>query len=504
MGGLAGAGEAEGSLEERLPGAIEGAEMGAVVGGAIPVAGAAIEGIKSGVSKVAQVPFVQKSLESFKRGIKGENLVTEGGRRQAADIVRNQSGEFFDDIKKLQSEVGEQIQGKIDDATEAGEQIDLTDDVKVVLDKLKVIKAEGSKEAASYASSVEGEIKKILGIKPDQVDDLSKLDLPEGLSPSALKPKVAELGEEAEQILVDPKKAQDIKQVLANYVPRKGMTPQEVEPAGIAKEFRNIAGDKLDEVTGVNEAVSETIPSLNQQYGLIKDSLKRLTINEKKLPEQIKEKINNIVSKLENEDISGDNARALIDDVYNNIKQVSPDVAQKYETSFKDIVGRLKLSQEIGKGLQNFGWGTFQAIGKSGANIAGLAAGKTGLATAGKVVGQGVKTLTDAAVNSPIGAKAIVSSEVQGASGAQQIRKAVEPHTLQRQVAQYAEKADPEVLKEQAESIRSTYGKDGEQLATILNNMAGKDANARRALMFTILQNPNHRKMLGLTKEEVK
>lgn len=505
MGGLAGAGEAEGGLDERIEGFKEGAPIGAAVGGAIPMAGATLGLVKAGVGKLAELPVVRPALEALKRGAKGENLITEVGRKESGNILSSEGGNFFSDIKNIQKEAGSKIADKIDEASNAGEQVDLTDEVGEVLDKLKKIKAEGSKEAASYASSVEGEIKKILGIKPEAaVDDLSKLDFPEGLSPSSLKPKVAE---EAEQILVDPKKAQDLKQVLSDYSPRKGMAPQEIAPAGATKEFKNVVSEKLNEVTGLNEPTVNLAgaegPSLNKQYGLIKDSLKRLAVNEKKLPEQIKEKIFNITSKLGNEDLSGDNARKLIEDVLANIEQVAPEIAQKYRASFTDMAGRLKLSQEISKGFKNV-LGTVPSTIKASANIAGLVANKTGLATAGKVVGQGIETLAEVATKSPLANKGIVTYNTQSSSAVQGLKKALEPHALQRQVAQYAEKADPAVLKEQAESIRSTYGKEGEQLATILNNMADKDVNARRALMFTILQNPNHRKMLGLTKEEVK
>ena len=482
IGGLAGAGEAEGTVEERLPAAGEGAKTGSVVGAALPVAGAALSTGKKVASKIGKMPVIEDIVKSFQRGVKGENLITKTGRQEASDVVRQKGGELYKDIKTLQDEVGTKITNEIDAAREAGKKVDLSEEVNDVLARLEKIKAEGSQEAAAYATSVEKEIKKVLGIKSQEKGFMGvpSKDLPEGL----IVPEAPTV----DLTQIDPKKAQDLKQVLFDYTPKKGMAPQELEPARIAGELRGNASGKLSSLT-------YKLPELNEQYGAIKDSLKRLKINEKALPTQIEEKINNVVTKLEKQNVTGDNARKIIEDVLADIKQVSPTIATKYRTQFNDIVERLNLAEKIIKGGESISLtGTPKAAAMTVSNVAGLAAGKVGGRMAGPV-GQGVNKLAE----TPLVKQSIVRSQVQSPEA---IQKMVEPYKIQRQVANTAENAEPETLQTEANRIRKKYGQQGEQLSTILEKMSTQDKDARRALMFSILQNAAYRKMLELIPEE--
>lgn len=488
MGGLAGAGEAEGSLEERLPQALETAKTGGVIGAAIPVAGQAASTVGKLGSAIGEIPVIQDITKAFGRGAnRNQNLITKAGRQEAADVGRKVSGEFVDDVRSLRDEVGGKIQKEIDMAQEAGEKVDLSQEIPEVLAKLQKIKAEGSKESAAYAAGVEAEIKKILKIKPEGEGYLGVAEdaLPEGLS----MPKT-----EAPSMSIDPKQAQDLKQVLSNYTPRPGMAPQEIAPAGVAKELRNATGTKLSELT-------EKLPELNEQYGAIKDSLKRMGINEKRLPEQIKEKINSVVTKLEKQNVSGDNAREIINDVMENLKTVEggSEIAAKYQTEFADIVERLNLADKIIKGGESFSLtGTPKAAVMAASNLAGLAAGKTKIAP----VATAAATFTKKVLSSTPATQSAIRYGTQGAEATTRARHDDEPYKLQRKVAAAAENAEPELLKTEAGNIRTKYGNQGQQLATILENMADKSKDARRALMFTILQNQAYRKMLGMSKEE--
>lgn len=497
MGGLAGAGDAEGSLEDRLPQAIEGAKTGAAVGAAIPVAGAAI-GATAKLGKAALgLPVAEDLAAAAQHGYKGENLVTKAGRQEAADVVRNKSGELYNDIKSLQDDVGSAIQSRIENAQASGAKVDLSQDIPAVLEKLQKIKAEGSKEAAAYATNVESEIKKILKIKGGAEDGsfmgVAANDLPEGM----VVPKAAE-----PSMKITPQEAQDLKQVLGNYTPRKGMAPQEIESAGVARTAKGAVGDKLDDLTGNNMPGVNGETSLNGQYGALKDSLKRLKVNEKQLPAQIQEKINAAVTKLEKPNTSGDNARQVIDDVLNNIRKVDggEEIAAKYEKEFGDAVERLNLADKITRGGETtFSLtGTAKSLALAGSNVAGLAANK--LKPAIEPVAK-TMSAAKAILQSNPATQATVRAYTQGAEGTAAARAAAEPYKLQRQVASAAETADPETLKDQAQNIRTKYGQAGNQLATILDNMAGKDKDARRALMFTVLQNPAHRKMMGFGED---
>ena len=51
---------------------------------------------------------------------------------------------------------------------------------------------------------------------------------------------------------------------------------------------------------------------------------------------------------------------------------------------------------------------------------------------------------------------------------------------------------------EAAGNIREQYGKAGEGLASTLEKISQKDMNGRRALVFSLMQDPMNRKMLGI------
>lgn len=72
----------------------------------------------------------------------------------------------------------------------------------------------------------------------------------------------------------------------------------------------------------------------------------------------------------------------------------------------------------------------------------------------------------------------------------------LEPYQLHRRTAKMAERATPESLTQQAQSIREKYGEEGERLAMTLEKMADRDIAGRRALMFHLLQNPMYKKMM--------
>lgn len=489
LGGVAGLGEAEGTLEERLPQAKETAKTGALLGTAIPLTIGGVSTIKKGISKLGNIPAVEDTIKAFQRGVEGQSLVTKAGREEAAKIVREKSGDLYKDIKSLQKDVGSKIQNEILNAQESGKTIDLSEEVNDVLNRLQKIKTEGSQEAAAYASSVEKEIKKVLGIKT--VDEgfmgVPSKDLPEGL----ILPKKSEV----DLTQIKPEQAQTLKQVLSDYIPKKNIPPQQLEPARVAGELRSISGNKLSILT-------EQLPELNEQYSAIKDSLKRLGINEKKLPSQIQEKINSTITKLEGQNLTGDNARQLVEDVLTNIKKIDPILANKYQTEFSDIAERLNLANKIIKGADTISvFGTPKAVAMATGNIMGLAAGKVGGQVIGKALGK-TGSFVSQSLTSPTGQKSILQSKLQSAGSLAETRQKLEPYILQRKVAAIAENAEPEFLQDQANQIREKYGKQGESLATILDNMSEKDKDARRALMFSVLQNKAYKKMLGLLDEQ--
>lgn len=81
-------------------------------------------------------------------------------------------------------------------------------------------------------------------------------------------------------------------------------------------------------------------------------------------------------------------------------------------------------------------------------------------------------------------------------------QKVQEPYNRSKVIGGYIEKSDPETLNAAADKIRTEYGKDGERLANTLQKVSEKDLFGRRALLFSLMQDPNNRRMLGVSEEE--
>ncbi len=80
--------------------------------------------------------------------------------------------------------------------------------------------------------------------------------------------------------------------------------------------------------------------------------------------------------------------------------------------------------------------------------------------------------------------------------------KSREPVSRANQIGSYIEQATPETLQAASTNVREEYGKDGEKLANTLDKISQRDLQGRRSLIFSVLQDPNNRRMLGLTDEE--
>ena len=72
------------------------------------------------------------------------------------------------------------------------------------------------------------------------------------------------------------------------------------------------------------------------------------------------------------------------------------------------------------------------------------------------------------------------------------------PYKRNNRVIKVTVDATPEQLSEQANAIRNQHGEAGEKLAEKFDKMANSDKRQRTAQMFSILQDPRNRKMLGL------
>lgn len=77
-------------------------------------------------------------------------------------------------------------------------------------------------------------------------------------------------------------------------------------------------------------------------------------------------------------------------------------------------------------------------------------------------------------------------------------KNSTEPYKKDRQAADFVKNASAEEIMKHAEQIRKSHGESGERLAGTLEKIAARDKNSRNALIFSVLQNPANRQMLGL------
>lgn len=487
QGAITGAGNAEGDILDRAPEAIEGAKLGAEVGGAIPVGVETAKGI-------GKIPIIETMTSNFTRGLRGQNLITKAGRQEAEDVIRNQHATpLINDLKGEIDSVGSQVKAVIKNATSSGEKVDLTDTIPEIRNKIAAIRKTGTKDAINFADGIESELNKVFPVEAPVVDNtylgVDKAKLPEGIiTPEPPSPVPVNYN-------ITPEKAQDLKQAIYKHTPgamstsSAGLAPQEVEAAGLAGDIYKTTGQKLE------EAVPELAPltnnskglGLNQKYSNLRKLVdERLKLDLNDLPNNTRDKLTAMLANLEKTNVTGGNKREIIKDVISTLKETRPDLAAKYEGTLTDAVERLDVAQgNLGGGQRHGFLGTTQAMAGSGSNIVGLAGNVVTKVPGAGVAGQVIKA-------------AATPRSVISAGFANEKRK---PYEVNRQYAKDTESATPETLTAQANDLRTQYGEKANQLATILDSMAKASPDTRRALMFTVLQNPAHRKMLGLSNE---
>ena len=444
VGALTGAGMAEGDLRQRLEQAKEMGIIGGGVGAAIPGAAVAAKtigrGVKSAAEGIAEIPVVADVIEAAKRGFKGENLLTEAGRRDAGKILRDRSENFINEVKDLQSNVGRQIGDEIEEATMMGETVNLTDEFSTMQSSLKEMLKSSDPEVTRGASRLIKILRKEKkNSLPEEINSqVSELEIlargmreqGEDAAAEQFERQAAKIIDEA-PIEMSPDSARKFQNVMFRYSP-KGQKPLANEPAGEAMQLSKASRQKLSDTT-------ETLSELNQEFSGIKNALKRMKIDGKRLmDEEAVDKLSRTISQLERETVTGDQAAAMIDDAMNYLRQASPELADKHQAQLTDISRRLELSQKIIKGGETFRlFGTPRAIATGAANAAGLAANKTLM------------------------------------------------------------EATPDSLRSMATSIAREGGKVAPKISRVLMKAAdATDGKAKNALIFGLMQHPQYRDML--------
>jgi hypothetical protein len=150
------------------------------------------------------------------------------------------------------------------------------------------------------------------------------------------------------------------------------------------------------------------------------------------------------------------------------------------------LAAKKKFEKEMGKSLPEL-YSTYRALksDKAAKSLADRASNYGGM---DKLISEGSDTLAQKAVTTA--AAATDSTDAQT------------PYKRDRAATEYIKTASPEVISSEVNRIREQYGESGEKLATMLEKVSQRDATGRNALMFSILQNPAHRKMLGLMDDQ--
>jgi hypothetical protein len=214
--------------------------------------------------------------------------------------------------------------------------------------------------------------------------------------------------------------------------------------------------------------------------------------------------------------------------------QIDPSVAEPFKqldrdyTNLLDLEG-ITLSSAAGAPLKEVGLGdivkgatakflNIPVLGEAtvaasvgakkflGKDISDIAAGASAIQKqklaerAGKLADSKLAGVMDKVAEDPVeGAVKAVATGTQVVDDVQPAK----PQIRDKQVMDMAENASPEEINMKAQEVRSQYGRDGEKLANTLEKISNRDKNGRRALIFSILQDPMNRKMLGVGVDNV-
>lgn len=243
IGGAAtGLGVAEGTLEERIPAALEMAQTGAVIGTAIPGGVAAVKGIKAGGKAIAKVVKESDVGKIFKSYQQGEDLLS--------DVVKNYQG-----LKDLGGEVTSELANKYKNLSK-----DLDAEFKKLSDNgvlvdIKPILEQRRKELLALSESQNPDISKNARKVLDVVDNYMY-----GKEQVKLVPKISP----QEKQLKDYKALLEKRNKLEIKKLQKGLTDQE-----------EVALNKLEQKKAKTEAV-EGSEALNEPNIYASDEGKRV------------------------------------------------------------------------------------------------------------------------------------------------------------------------------------------------------------------------------------
>ena len=179
-------------------------------------------------------------------------------------------------------------------------------------------------------------------------------------------------------------------------------------------------------------------------------------------------------------------------------KKIAEKVAGKDSSKIINTMSAFHKAKRAKQLMEDAGKSRVEKVGEAfrGVGQDGITKSPLDLLGAGGVAAkESLGAVKDIAAENVIKSTAVASAVVDE-------NKLQDPYSRGRVVGEYVEKATPESIVAASDQIRREYGKDGEKLAMTLDKVAEKDLHGRRALMFQIMQDPNNRRMLGLSNDE--
>lgn len=482
-------GATAGVLGKLLPGQVEGAA------GAVSSPGL----IKSGLGKLADLPPMQTARTARKLGKAGIDVLTSSGRKEAQDAISNVVTKLGLKSEQGRKEIGKRLGEAEKSLIESGKTLDISSEI----DELRSLAQKLSESADEAARKDAKTLQKY-------ITDLTEGT--EGLKP--VSPQNAPY-----------EKAKDVQATLNDFG-GTGVSPRLGTNAG-----RNLAKTQAGNVGQKIKSLSPELAEQQQNYNAIKQELSELGLNPKKdiikdaltkedrLSSSASSKIQNTITGAGEDKI---NPSARLDNVLRLLKGAGTDTSE--------LAPQVNQAGQIANTLKNTTVNTPYQLLTSSPGIVGNMMGQAEATIVRKINNsRSLKALKDVLESS--GANDVAREignialhpDANGRISAlttlltnPTTKAAITPHLAGiekditvRTPATTTDLKSPSFDKQFNESslealkarITPDMGSTGQELSQILENVKGRDARGRTAIMSVLEQNPAYRPLLKKLQE---
>lgn len=396
VGGLAGAGNSEGSTPQAIASdAGRGAIGGAAVGGAIPavvgplgeVAGYAGNKLNDLVSDVRPLRLLTRP---FAKGLQGTDLSQKVQDEASGDFAENLGKDFVN----LKKDLSDKYRQFIHDAESNGGSVDLAEASKKIMDDAQEMIPTATPNEQSAIQQIVNHVNQYVRqpttktvTKSVPVAAENNVASTGGLMPGPEAPPPMQVNEQVEvpgQTSISPSKAKELETKLGEAK----MTQGRLGVGQFANQAdKTISGAIADQVPGIAET--------NKDYTGMSNALDALGIkkgnrtiqygDEQGLPTSTYSKLLGLVRNQATEGTSaGQKAKYQLENAASALDDVHPELADKIRTLLPEVSENYNLARDLNSPSLTVGHGPIGLIGglaKGGGkigNIAGLALNKNG------------------------------------------------------------------------------------------------------------------------------